>query len=250
MLKHVHNVKLAFDKGQNVITNPLDFFLDWIVRIVSYIFIPIPLAAEVLRQYRGMIFAFLLNGVLLVIVLLIVIVGVFTNPLLTKNVRTNIALPSDGSFISTDIPLQNPLGGVGLSMVKISAEFMDPDYAFFGGVHTGVDFVPSDLYYQSNTTYKSTGDVVVYETINGKVKYYVDQYGSNTVEITNKDNSIKTINMHLNKVFVSTGDTATAGKPLGTMGDTGISTGDHLHYEIRVNNNGKWTPVNPLGYIQ
>lgn len=246
MLKHVHKAKGVFDKGHDVIINPLDYILDWIVRIVAYIFIPIPLAAEVLVQYRGIIFAFLLNGLLLIIVLFIVLVGSFRNPLK----RTNVNIPTDGSFISTDVPLQNPLGGVGLSMVKITAGFMDPNYTFFGGVHTGVDFVPSDLYYQTNAIYKTTGDVVVYETINGKVKSYVDQYGSNTVEIVNNDNSIKTIDMHLNKVFVSTGDLAIAGTPLGTMGDTGVTTGEHLHYEIRVNNNGVWTPVDPLGYIQ
>ncbi len=246
MLKHVHKLKRGLEKGHSVITNPLDFFLDWIVRIVAYIFIPIPLAAEVLVQYRGLIFALLLNGLLLVIVLFITIVGIFSHPLK----RTTVNLPTDGSFISTEIPFQNPLGGVGLSMVKISAGFMDPNYTFFGGIHTGVDFVPSDLYYQINEIYKKTGDIVVYETINGKVKSYVDEYGSNTVEIENNDNTIKTVNMHLNKVFVSTGDTATAGKPLGTMGDTGISTGEHLHYEIRVKNSGKWIPVDPLGYIQ
>lgn len=246
MLKHVHNVKRALEKGHNVINNPLDYILDWIVRIVAYIFIPIPLAAEVLVQYRGLIFAFLLNGLLLIVVIFIVLVGSFRNPLK----RTNVNLPTDGSFISTDVPLQSPLGGVGLSMVKITAGFMDPNYTFFGGVHKGVDFVPSDLYYQVNEIYKKTGDIVVYETLNGKVRYYVDQYGSNTVEIENKDSTIKTIDMHLNKVFVSTGDPATAGKPMGTMGDTGFTTGEHLHYEIRVNNNGTWTPVDPLGYIQ
>src|SRR5258706_401342 len=80
---------------------------------------------------------------------------------------------------------------------------------FFGGVHTGVDFVPDDAYYQSNTTYKTTGDVVVYSTMNGKVIYHVDQYGSHTVEIDNKDNSIKIIDMHLNKVFVNSDDSIT-----------------------------------------
>ena len=56
--------------------------------------------------------------------------------------------------------------------------------------------------------------------------------------------------MHLNEVYVATSDTIPAGDPIGTMGDTGFATGEHLHYEIRVNNNGVWMPVNPLSYIQ
>jgi murein DD-endopeptidase MepM/ murein hydrolase activator NlpD len=251
MVKYIYTIKNGFDKGQLLLNNPFELILDFIVRAIAYLFIPFPLAAELLIQFRGMILTILLNGVLLIVVLLITIVGVFTNPSLTKNANANsIALPADGSFISTDIPLQNPLGGSGLSLVKITAGFMDPNYTFFGGVHTGVDFVPDDAYYQSNTIYKSSGDVVVYATLNGKVNYHVDQYGSHTIEIDNKDNSIKTIDMHLNKVFVNSDDSITAGTPIGTMGDTGFTTGEHLHYEIRVNNDGVWTPVNPLGYIQ
>lgn len=251
MVKHIYNLKNVVDKGQNLLNNPFELVLDWIVRAVAYIFIPFPLAAELLVQFRGMVLTILLNGVVLIVVLFIAIVSIFTNPSFTKNANANtITLPVDGSFISTDIPIQNPLGGSGLTFVKITAGFMDPNYTFFGGVHTGVDFVPDDAYYQSNTTFKTTGDVAVYATMNGKVNYYVDQYGSHTIEIVNSDNSIKTIDMHLNKIFVSSGETLTAGKPIGTMGDTGFTTGEHLHYEIRINNNGIWTPVNPLAYIQ
>lgn len=251
MVKHIYNLKKGFDKGQIVLNNPFELILDFIVRAIAYFFIPFPLAAELLVQFRGIVLTILLNGVLLVVVLLITIVGVFTNPSLTKNANANsIALPADGSFISTDIPLQNPLGGSGLSLVKITAGFMDPNYSFFGGVHTGVDFVPDDAYYQTNQSYKDTGRVVIYATMNGTTDYHIDQYGSHTVEVTNNDNSMKVIVMHLNDVFVTTGETIQAGKPIGTMGNTGFSSGEHLHYEIHVNENEGWTPVNPLGYIQ
>ena len=250
MITHAHKLKHHVDKAHDFLLNPLELLLDLMVRVIVYLFVPIPLAAELIAQFRGLILTVLFNAALLTIALIVILFNIFTNPFTTPNARANVTIPADGSFASTDIPAQNPLGGQGLSLVVITAGFMDPSYSFFGGMHTGVDFVPNTMYYQTNTTYKATGAVTAYATMNGIVRYYVDQYGSHTVEVTNKDNVIKTIFMHLNEVFVSTGENITAGKAIGTMGDTGFSTGEHLHYEIRVNNNGEWTPVNPLGYIQ
>jgi murein DD-endopeptidase MepM/ murein hydrolase activator NlpD len=250
MVTHIYNVKKGLEKGQQILSNPFEFILDSIIRAIAYLLIPFPLAAEVLVRFRGMVLAILLNVALLIVVLFIALFSIFTNPLIINNANANINIPIDGSFLSTDIPLQNPLGGQGLSLVKITAGFMDPNYSFFGGVHTAVDFVPSEVYYLNNKTYKETGAVVIYGTMNGTVNYNVDKYGSNTIEITNKDNSVKVTFMHLNGVFVTTGETITAGKPVGTMGNTGFSTGEHLHYEIRVNSGNGWNPVNPLGYIQ
>lgn len=250
MVKHIYNLKKGFEKGQDILSNPFELILDWIIRAIVYLFIPFPIATELLVRFRGMVLAILLNVVLLVVVLFIALFSIFTNPTLTNSANANISLPIDGSFIETSIPLQNPLGGSGLSLVTITAGFLDPNYSFFGGVHTGVDFVPNALYYQTNQSYKDTGRVIIYATMNGSVEYHVDQYGSHTIEVSNNDNSVKVIVMHLNDVFVTTGEIIKAGKPIGTMGNTGFSTGEHLHYEIRVNENGVWTPVNPLGYIQ
>lgn len=254
MIQHIHKVKSGFEKGQNIILNPFEFILDWIIRIIAQLFIPIPLAGEILVQFKGVIIAILLNFALLGIILLLAIIGAISNPSLAKKAIANttaIVSSSDCSKMdATDTPQQNPLGGQGLSLVSITASFHDPSYfAEFNTEHEGVDFVPDDQYYKTNNTYKTTGDVVVCSTINGTVNYYVDQYGSNTVEVLNKDNTIKVIFMHLNKVFVTSGQIVSAGTPVGTMGDTGFSTGEHLHYQIDVNNNSVWTPVNPLEYI-
>ncbi len=39
---------------------------------------------------------------------------------------------------------------------------------------------------------------------------------------------------HLNDVYVDEGDVVTQGQVVGSMGNTGLSTGPHLHFEIRI----------------
>ena len=50
---------------------------------------------------------------------------------------------------------------------------------------------------------------------------------------------------HMKEILVKPGQKVTRGQVLGTLGNTGRSTGPHLHYEIRKNNQ----PVNPMYFF-
>ncbi len=58
-------------------------------------------------------------------------------------------------------------------------------------------------------------------------------------------NDIKTLYGHLTKVTVAQDQKVQRGQPVGLTGNTGRSSGPHLHYEIQV----KGQPVNPRSYL-
>ncbi len=57
---------------------------------------------------------------------------------------------------------------------------------------------------------------------------------------------LTTLYQHCTKITVSVGDKVSRGAQIALSGSTGISSGPHLHFEVRLNQ----TPVNPLPYLQ
>ncbi len=103
----------------------------------------------------------------------------------------------------------------------------------WGRMHNGTDFAAS-----YGTPIFSTADGVVihadWQSGYGRLVKIQHQFG------------IETRYAHMSKIRVKVGQRVSRGERIGDMGNSGRSTGTHLHYEVRVG--GK--PVNPMTYIK
>jgi murein DD-endopeptidase MepM/ murein hydrolase activator NlpD len=78
------------------------------------------------------------------------------------------------------------------------------------------------------------GDKVM-APISGMAKVLSDPKGyGNYVEVTDTITGVKHILAHLDQTMIKTGDVVKAGQQVGTVGNTGKSTGAHLHHEIKL----------------
>lgn len=76
-----------------------------------------------------------------------------------------------------------------------------------------------------------------------KVADWWDGYGN--LIIIDHGNGIETYYGHCSKLYVSEGQTVKAGDVVAAVGSTGDSTGNHCHFEIRIDG----TQVNPQNYL-
>jgi len=92
-----------------------------------------------------------------------------------------------------------------------------------------------------------TGTPIV-STLFGKVKRvgYTHSKGK-YVELISGDGVYITENFHCDRILVKDGDPVMPGQRIATVGNTGLSTGSHLHYGIVIN--GGKVHVNPINYI-
>ncbi len=123
----------------------------------------------------------------------------------------------------TDRPMGMPTDG------QITSRFGPRNSRF----HAGIDIANI-----IGTPVFSTGEGVVI------FKGYVGAYGK--MIIIDHGNEFNTVYAHLSRYDVETGDRVERDDVIGYVGNTGRTTGPHLHYEVRING----VPVNPEPYFK
>lgn len=98
--------------------------------------------------------------------------------------------------------------------------------------HTGVDISS----YKGDPISAAASGIVEYAGYSAGYGYHV---------IIDHKNGYKTLYGHSSKLLVKKGDYVKKGTIIALVGSTGLSTGPHLHFEIRIEN----TPVDPTQYI-
>jgi murein DD-endopeptidase MepM/ murein hydrolase activator NlpD len=64
--------------------------------------------------------------------------------------------------------------------------------------------------------------------------------------IINHGRGVMSAYFHLSDIFVAQGDSVTPGQVVAAGGSTGLSTGPHLHWDLRIMD----IPVNPLQWTE
>jgi murein DD-endopeptidase MepM/ murein hydrolase activator NlpD len=80
---------------------------------------------------------------------------------------------------------------------------------------------------------------------NGVVEFVGTKSGFGNCVILNHNNGYKTVYGHMSKLTAKQGAIVEKGEKLGVMGNTGRSTGTHLHFEIHKNGSVQ----NPIKYL-
>jgi len=145
--------------------------------------------------------------------------GYISPPLTPSRIVSNTA-PED-----SDIPSPAPAGEAGFIWPTTSRHIAQ----YFRWGHTGIDIdnqVRPPVYAAAAGTVEFTGRLGAYGNL----------------AIVNHGGGLTTYYAHLDKFYVSPGQSVAKGDAIAKMGSTGRSTGPHLHFEVR--RSGQ--PVNPL----
>ncbi len=197
------------------------------------------LLAAAFSMKREVKLVFYTVGIICLIPIFIVIIltqagfNVVSDALATNDAQSGaveIHNPGNGDVIETvEDPRIWPAHGV------VTLEFGEPNLPFYL-FHTGIDIADPQ---------GRIGVTPVHAFMKGKVRYADTRGELGTHVIIDHGNLLSSTYAHLDSLNVERDDEVEMGTFLGMMGDTGQSSGPHLHFEIRVFR----LPVNPRIFL-
>ena len=164
-----------------------------------------------------------------------------------RAIAAKAANNNSGGFTYTGGQLNIPC-----SYTRISSRFGYRGSAATGGVgssnHKGVDFAAP----KGNSIFAAESGVVI-KVSNTCTHNYAKTYstrcscggGFGNYVMVSHGNGLVTLYGHCTDIYVKVGDTVSRGQTIATVGTTGYSTGNHLHFSVLLNG----TYVDPAPYL-
>ena len=88
-------------------------------------------------------------------------------------------------------------------------------------------------------------NVLIVAANDGRVAMVADHFFPGRLVVIDHGDELYTLYAHLSKIQVEQGQAVPAGEQIGEVGQSGVATGPHLHFEVRING----TPYDPMGYL-
>lgn len=147
------------------------------------------------------------------------------------------------ALVNHSLPVGKPIQGLSLSWPMVSFTItqpfgptsvtLEPPYGPYKHFHTGIDMA-ADL----GTPVMASADGLVVAVGHGNTGY------GNFVVLAH-GGGVETLYGHLLQTNVNVGDRVVRGQVIGLEGSTGFSTGPHVHFEVRVNDQ----VIDPMPYL-
>jgi murein DD-endopeptidase MepM/ murein hydrolase activator NlpD len=122
--------------------------------------------------------------------------------------------------------------GTGRFIWPVNGAFTSPFGMRWGRLHAGIDVAAA-----TGTPLRAADSGTV------QIAGWTGGYGNYTC--IGHGGGISTCYAHQSSIGVAVGSSVSQGQVIGALGNTGNSTGPHLHFEVRING----SPVDPMGYL-
>ncbi len=156
--------------------------------------------------------------------------GRMENPLMPGHDLAGLGAGSNLDLAANETPTLWPVTG---PITSSFGERQDPFGGDEGEFHPGID-ISGPLGTPIHAT--ADGVVVAAEVVNGYGREVTIDHG----------HGVETLYGHMSGFAVTVGQAVTRGQIVGYIGHSGRTTGNHVHYEVRIHN----TPVNPHKYLR
>ncbi len=113
-----------------------------------------------------------------------------------------------------------------------TGQFSSPFGPRWGGWHNGIDIA-------------NPAGTPIYAASSGTVTYAAWSGGYGNLVKIDHGNGVSTWYAHSSSISVSVGQVVEQGQYIAAMGSTGDSSGNHLHFEVRIND----TAIDPVTYL-